>query len=127
MQVFTSRAKQKTGSVALEVILNHSSELYNAWVLKELFRDLGKCKTSEEGRKYLSNWIEIAREAKIPEFKECIRAFENWFEYICNSLDTSYTNGFIEGKNNKIKVLKRNAYGVRNFERFRKRILLACG
>ena len=113
--------------IALEVILNHSSELYNAWVLKELFRDFGNCKTSEEGRKYLSNWIEIAKEVKIPEFKECIRAFENWFEYICNSLDTEYTNGFIEGKNNKIKVLKRNAYGVRNFERFRKRILLACG
>lgn len=113
--------------IALEVILNHNDELYNAWILKELFRDFKKCKNSEEGKKYLRNWIEIAREAKIPEYKECIKAFENWFEYICNSLDTEYTNGFIEGKNNKIKVLKRNAYGVRNFERFRKRILLACG
>ena len=34
-----------------------------------------------------------------------------------------YTNGFTEGFSNKIKVLKRNAYGYRNFERFRKRIL----
>ncbi len=58
---------------------------------------------------------------------ENVQSFENRFEYICNSLDTEYTNGFIEGKNNKIKVLKRNAFGVRNFERFRKRILLACG
>ena len=32
-------------------------------------------------------------------------------------------NGLAEGCNNKIKVLKRNAYGYRNFERFRKRIL----
>ncbi len=31
-----------------------------------------------------------------------------------------------EGYNNKIKVLKRNAYGYRNFENFRKRILLNC-
>ena len=113
--------------LALEIILGHSEELYNAWVLKELFRDFAKCKDSREGKVFLRNWIEIAKEAKIPEFDDCIRAYENWFEYICNSLDTPYTNGFIEGKNNKIKVLKRNAYGVKNFERFRKRILLACG
>ncbi|MDY3864170.1 MAG: transposase, partial [Eubacteriales bacterium] len=34
-----------------------------------------------------------------------------------------YTNGFTEGCNNRIKVLKRNAYGVQNFKRFRNRIL----
>ncbi|WP_418525294.1 transposase [Ruminococcus sp.] len=39
------------------------------------------------------------------------------------SFSTSITNGFIEGCNNKIKVLKRNAYGYRNFKRFRNRIL----
>ena len=33
------------------------------------------------------------------------------------------TNGFTEGCNNKIKVLKRNAYGLKNFKRFRNRIL----
>ena len=40
-----------------------------------------------------------------------------------NSFDTPYTNGFTEGCNNKIKVLKRNAFGYQNFTRFRKRIL----
>ena len=126
--IFASYNKLKDESkLALEVILGHSDELYTAWILKEIFRDFAKCKDSREGKVFLKNWIEMAKESKIPEFNECIRAFENWFEYICNSLDTPYTNGFIEGKNNKIKVLKRNAYGVRNFERFRKRILLACG
>lgn len=33
------------------------------------------------------------------------------------------TNGPTEGSNNKIKVLKRNSYGIRNFKRFRTRIL----
>ncbi|MDD6490031.1 MAG: transposase, partial [Clostridia bacterium] len=42
---------------------------------------------------------------------------------ILNSFDYSITNGFTEGCNNKIKVLKRNAYGYRNFKRFRNRIL----
>ena len=47
----------------------------------------------------------------------------NWGKSILNTFDYPYTNGFTEGCNNKIKVLKRNAYGYRNFEKFRKRIL----
>ncbi|WP_337543456.1 transposase, partial [Acidaminococcus timonensis] len=39
-------------------------------------------------------------------------------------LSQVYSNGFTEGMNNKIKVLKRVAFGFRNFERFRSRILL---
>ena len=38
---------------------------------------------------------------------------------LLNSLETSFTNGFNEGINNKFKVLKQNAYGYRNFNRFR--------
>ncbi|MBQ8814865.1 MAG: transposase, partial [Lachnospiraceae bacterium] len=36
-----------------------------------------------------------------------------------------YTNGYTEGPNNAIKVIKRNAFGYRNFDNFRKRIFLA--
>ena len=46
-----------------------------------------------------------------------------WRTEIANIIDESVSNGFIEGSNNKIKVLKRISYGVRNFERFRNRIL----
>ena len=47
----------------------------------------------------------------------------NWMTGILNSFSTSVTNGFTEGCNNKIKVLKRIAYGYQNFDRFRNRIL----
>ena len=47
----------------------------------------------------------------------------NWMTGILNSFSTPVTNGFTEGCNNKIKVLKRNAYGYQNFNRFRNRIL----
>ncbi|MGY3725500.1 transposase [Granulicatella balaenopterae] len=43
---------------------------------------------------------------------------ENTFYY------PKYTNGPIEGLNNKIKVLKRNAYGYRNYTHFKARIFL---
>ena len=43
-------------------------------------------------------------------------------QQIFNTFDYEYTNGFTEGCNNKIKVLKRNVYVYRNFKRFRNRI-----
>lgn len=112
--------------LAVERMLALKDDLYKAWLLKEEFLLIRNCKNSEEGRSFLTRWLELAKSAELPEFDECIKAFTNWFEYILNSLDTPYTNGFVEGKNNKIKVLKRNAYGLQNFERFRKRILLSC-
>ena len=49
--------------------------------------------------------------------------FYNWKTEIANIIDERISNGFIEGSNNKIKVLKRISYGVRNIDRFRNRIL----
>ena len=55
---------------------------------------------------------------------EAAWTINNWLEYIVNSfIDERYTNGFTEGTNNKIKVIKRNAFGYKNFSFFRKRIL----
>ena len=47
-----------------------------------------------------------------------------WRNEILNYFDYRYTNGFLEGKNNRIKVIKRVAYGYRNGANFRQRILL---
>ena len=77
----------------------------------------------EEAKKELEIWIEMAKESILKELKEAITAFTNWKEEICNSKLVKYTNGYTEGCNNKIKVLKRNAYEYKNFERFRNRIL----
>ncbi|SMS15319.1 ISL3 family transposase [Levilactobacillus zymae] len=47
-------------------------------------------------------------------------------ESIENALKYNYSNGPLEGQNNKIKVLKRVAYGFGNFQNFRLRIRLMC-
>jgi hypothetical protein len=44
---------------------------------------------------------------------------------IINRFKTLFSNGPVEGTNNKIKVIKRTAYGFRNFENFRLRILVS--
>ncbi len=61
--------------------------------------------------------------SSLPELKELLRTFRNWREEILNYFDYPITNGFVEGKNNRIKTIKRMAYGYRNMENFRLRIL----
>jgi transposase len=108
---------------AVRVMLNADESLYKAYWLKEDFYDIMKSQSKEEAKKKISNWILQAENSKIKRFSKCANTMRNWFQGICNSFDCAYTNGFTEGCNNKIKVLKRNAYGYRNFSRLRNRIL----
>ncbi|WP_035446220.1 transposase, partial [Atopobacter phocae] len=57
--------------------------------------------------------------------KTVLRTFKHYNTYIQNTFAyPQLTNGPIEGLNNKIKVLKRTAYGYRNYSHFKNRILL---
>lgn len=89
--------------------------------------NLKNLKNHDEAKSALYNWIVCAENENIPEFKSCITAFKNWFGYILNSFRYNKTNGYTEGMNNNIKVLKRIAYGYKNFSNLRKRILLCFG
>ena len=107
----------------VNIMLYKSDNIRIAHNLKEKFFEILDCKNSQEAKKKLSDWILYAQDSKLKAFKNCSNTMINWSNGILNSFDTPYTNGFIEGCNNKIKVLKRNAYGFKNFERFRNRIL----
>ena len=45
--------------------------------------------------------------------KELLHTLTNWREELLNYLDYRITNGFVEGKNNRIKIIKRMAYPSR--------------
>lgn len=107
----------------LRIILGLSSRLERAYDLKNDFLFLMHSPNSEVAKELLTDWLYHAESAQLPEFDDCIRAIHNWGKLILNSFDCCYTNGFTEGCNNKTKVLKRACYGVRNFPRFRNRIL----
>jgi len=107
----------------VDYILYISDPLLHAHHLKEDFYKILKCTDRESAKQELSDWIQYAQDSGIPRFSECANTFINWSDGILNSFTCPYTNGFTEGCNNKIKVLKRTAYGYRNFKRFRNRIL----
>ena len=105
-------------------LLNINGELELAYQLKELFLDIINHATYEDAEVQFRNWIELCRGNKIEEFIEASNTIENWLEYIVNSfIDERYSNGFTEGLNNKIKVIKRVGFGYKNFDFFRIRLL----
>ena len=105
-------------------LLDISDDLKRGYQLKELFLDIVHHTSYEDAKRQLIDFIELCKESRIEEFCETSKTIENWLEYIVNSfIDGRYTNGYTEGTNNKIKVIKRNAFGYKNFQFFRKRIL----
>ena len=56
--------------------------------------------------------------------KTSVKTLQKYIGYIENSFIYDYTNGILEGINNKIKVIKRIAFGYRSFYHFRNRILI---
>ena len=112
--------------VAVDVMLNFSEKLYQAYALKELFFDFMDAKSSSVAAELLSKWFDACDRLHLPEFKACRRMLKNWKTYILNAFDSPYSNGFTEGCNNGIKTLKRVAFGFRNLLNFRARILLAA-
>ena len=106
-------------------MLLQSQDLAVAYHLKELFYDFMSSSTKTEARKKLRFFILAAQASQLTEFNACLTMLGNWSKYILNAFDCCYTNGYTEGTNNAIKVMKRNAFGYRNFENFRNRIFLS--
>ena len=107
----------------LRIILGLSTRLEQAYFLKNDFLFLMHSPNAAVAEDLLADWIYRAESSHLPEFRECTRAIHNWGKLILNSFDVPFTNGYTEGCNNKTKVLKSVCYGMRNFSRFRNRIL----
>jgi transposase len=107
----------------VQIMLYTSETLKEAYLLKEQFLEVLDSESVEVAKEKLCHWILCAGSSGIPRFEACAKTMSRWSKGILNALEFGYTNGFTEGCNNKIKVLKRNAYGYRNFNRFRNRIL----
>lgn len=108
---------------ACDLMLLYNDDLRLAHWLKERFYDLCQDTKYSRQRKDFYDWIKIAESSGLKEFEKCANTYRHWSKEILNAFKYGITNGTTEGFNNKIKVLKRTSYGIRNFERFRTRIL----
>jgi len=98
-----------------------------AWGLKERFRAIYRSRDRAEAERRLELFLAAVERAQIPSFLAFANGLRDWREELLAYFDQPTTNGYAEGVINKIKVIKRRAYGLPSFDSYRNRILVACG
>ena len=106
-------------NAALE--LNH--DLSVAYYLKEDARLIWNCDSKQQAESQLDAWLDSASSAKIPELAKLADTINSHRTGILAYYDKPISTGPVEGINNKIKTLKRMAYGFRDEQYFTLRLL----
>jgi transposase len=127
---FSKRADTLAGDerVNLFAMFELYPEIGVAWLLKEEFASIYDASDRDEAARRLQVWKHHVVVSGIGEFiRMWWRTLGAWEDQILSYFDDRVTNAFAEGITNKVKVIKRSAYGFRNPMRYRSKVLLACG
>jgi transposase len=98
-----------------------------AWALKEAFRAIYRASDRAEAEARLDRFLGAVDRAVLPAFSSFAEGLRGWRQELLAYFDEPTTNGYAEGVINKVKVIKRRAYGLPSFASFRRRVLIACG
>jgi transposase len=108
--------------IKLEAIKENWANLKKMHELKEEFRKIYETsKNPTEGMLSISEWL--VKSSSV--FTKSCQTIRNWFGEIISYFERRTTNGLVEGINNKLKLIKRRGYGLRNFRNFWVRSMLS--
>lgn len=107
----------------LAAALQSDPLLTTAWTLKEELRRVYRAPTLAAAERALATWIRDAEASGLRPFVRTARTLRRWRTEVLNYWRYPITNAVVEGKHNRVKVLKRRAYGYRNNRTFQLRIL----
>lgn len=111
----------------LERLADLNEVVYRAMLLKEQFFEIYRADSRKTAQSGLRQWIKAAFLSKIPAFKELGKKFFRKRHFILNYFLMRITSAISEGINNKIKRLKRMAYGYKDVAYFLLKIHQHCG
>lgn len=118
---YSYKLKRYISSLELaELLASLDDSLKEQWTAYQLL--LG-CLRDRDAQRFFYH-LKRYRGTLHPHLSTVIETFLKLEKYIHNTFRTSLTNGFIEGMNNKIKLIKRVSYGYRSFVNFRTRIMI---
>jgi transposase len=118
----------ETDQERLQVLAQTQPQLYHLWQLRQDLHDWYEEQTTPETALLtLDLWLQQAQALALPPLDKFCQTLTNWKDQIVSFFNHRITSGFVEGMNSKIKLLKRIAFGIPNFQHFRLRILWACG
>jgi transposase len=109
----------------LELLFECSPTLRRAHALREKLTAIFERKLSKaEATRLIQAWMEEVKQSGLKCFDKFLGTLENWMEEITNYFISRLSSGWVEGLNNKIKVLKRRCYGLSNIGNLFRRISL---
>lgn len=113
------------GRRALKKLLRANKRLNAAYLLKESFGQLWSYETEGWARRFFDNWKESLKWQRLKPFEKFADMIERHWDGIAaySRPENKVSLGFVEGLNNKIRVIQRRAYGLRDEEYLRLKIL----
>jgi transposase len=113
------------GRKALKLLFQANKRLNTAYLLKESFGQLWDYQSPTWARRFFVNWRDALKWQRLQpyqKFADMVEAHWDGIEAYCYA-DNKVALGFVEGLNNKIRVIQRRAYGLRDEEYLRLKIL----
>ncbi|MFQ5707817.1 MAG: transposase [bacterium] len=104
-----------------------NTPLYEAYLIKEQFEQFYLCGNEQKGREFIEHWFKQIPQTIKSFFLPFYNLIKRYLYGITAFFKYQYTNSVAEGINNKIKVLKRMAFGYRDKKYFKLKILRKCG
>ena len=113
------------GRRALRKLLKANKRLHTAYLLKESFGQLWSYQTEGWARRFFDNWKDSLKWQRLKPYETFAGMIERHWDGIAaySRPENKISLGFVEGLNNKIRVLQRRAYGLRDEEYLRLKIL----
>ncbi len=115
----------KDGRKNLKALFKVNKRLNTAYLLKESFSQLWDYQSSGWAKRFFESWKESLKWQRLKPFEKFARMIERNWDGVAAYCDAEkrVALGFVEGLNNKIRVIQRRAYGLRDEEYLRLKIL----
>src|SRR6202521_2516168 len=113
------------GKTALKTLLGANKRLNTAYVFKESFGQLWSYEREGWARRFFENWRSSLKWQRLAPYEKFAAMIDRHWDGIaayCRP-ENKVSLGFVEGLNNKIRVIQRRAYGLRNEDYLRLKIL----
>lgn len=116
---------RETRAVIYEWLENHPiiKEIYLA---KETINKIYRCEKTNHARRLLIKLTDALAFTKVPELQSLRKTLMSWMTEILNYFENKLTNARTEGFNNVAKQVQKRAYGYKNFNNYRLKLLYAC-
>lgn len=118
--------RRKKHRQQLEELLNLNELINTVMILKDQLKQLWSYQSRTWARKALDQWCALARSLNHRALNQFANMLERHRYGILNHCDYPIHTGKLEGVNNKIKVIKRKAYGFHDLRYFILKIFQAC-